>query len=162
MITTTATIISMPRLKPASLDQKITVGILIFLALVLPLSTFLTQQKTVWKNRAQTPTPQICPGERFGSFVYSIYYGELNNSDGQPLPQGTQVKFYSPRGELVGCGSLLNAPGKLAYTYIYGHDQSIDPSLFTGMYEGETPIIKVDEMDVTSTPQIVWQFTSTR
>jgi len=70
-----------------------------------------------------------CPAIPTGIFTH--YYGRALTADG-PLPAGTMILAYSPRGEVVGCAQV-KADGLVPYLRAYGADGDLP-----GLRPGET------------------------
>lgn len=91
---------------------------------------------------------QVCPSPQLGR---SHYYGYAY-INGQPAPLGTDIKIYSIRNDLVGCGSVDLANG--GYRFIIAWEENPD---FNGARSGEQLIFKVNGIRATTTPaEVVW------
>ncbi|MBU1017308.1 hypothetical protein KJ678_04070 [Patescibacteria group bacterium] len=107
-----------------------------------------------------TPTPTVlppgtCPEDRgIGLANKATYFGMFTAYD-HPVPTGSEVRAYSPREELVGCGKVQWQEGAVTFTNVYGTEQGY----FQGMEEGEAVTWRYnDEVVVTDPMPLVWHF----
>lgn len=86
---------------------------------------------------------------------FANYWGNLL-IDGVQAPLGTQVKAYSPRGNLVGEFSVTYT-GMYGYMRVYGEDNMFGASI-PGMRAGEQVTFKVNGIPAVSSPSaVLWQ-----
>jgi len=81
-------------------------------------------------------------------------YGSVTIS-GQQAPIGSVVQAVSPRGDTVGCFTVI-AAGLYGYMRIYGEDPTADPPI-PGMRAGEPVVFRVNGAPAVTTPLLYWQ-----
>ncbi len=96
-------------------------------------------------NTVSTGCEQITPTPYF-----TVVYGWVN-LNGELAPVGTRVEVFTPRGELAGC-YVLEEPGKLLMTHIYG----ADGEGISGFLPGEALTFKVNGVSTEGDTSILW------
>lgn len=78
----------------------------------------------------------------------TLVFGQVT-VNGEPAPVGTHVDVLTPQGDVVGC-FVVDTPGKLSLTHVYGADDSVSPTI-PGFKPGETLTFQVNGLPVTET-----------
>lgn len=97
------------------------------------------------------PPPEKCPNAHP---QWSEYYGRVH-IDGNPAPSDLPIRLFSPRGELVGCGTTKIENDRSIYPFIRAWGG--EPPDFKGMEDGEEVTFKVNKlMTLTEPAAVVW------
>ncbi|MBP7962824.1 MAG: hypothetical protein KBG20_18450 [Caldilineaceae bacterium] len=75
--------------------------------------------------------------------------------NGAPAPVGTVIQAINPRGDTVGCVTVVTA-GAFPFVRVYGEDAGASPPI-PGMRDGERITFRVTGALAKSTPSIYWQ-----
>lgn len=153
-----------------NLNQKLSLIIILFLAFSLPFSILITLKPVSWLQRAVSELPitppisppsyqtEVCPSawNLSNANTHATYFGYVYNLNGSLYPQGTEVKAYNNSGQLLGCGSLLNEDGALAFTNAYGEDPILLGHGINGFKEGDKVFFRVGSSWALTEPEIFW------
>jgi len=89
-----------------------------------------------------------------GTPYFSEYYGQAL-LDGAPLPVGSRVDAFNPRGDRVGC-FIVTSAGNYGFLRVYGEDADADPPI-PGMRAGEEVTFALNHHQADAGPAITWQ-----
>jgi len=86
-------------------------------------------------------SPQQCHVPQTPHF--SHYYGHAT-LDGRPVPAGTLVRAFNPRGDEVGCFEVTSR-GFYGYMRVYGESRGVTPPI-PGLRPGEQVTFKIGDL----------------
>ena len=89
-----------------------------------------------------------------GTPDWSQVYGNVTLF-GQPAPPGTVIEAINPRGDTVGCFTVVNQ-GQYGVMKVYGEDNAANPPL-PGLRAGECVTFRVNGVSAIPTPALNWQ-----
>lgn len=98
----------------------------------------------------EEPATSVCEGIA-PTPLATLVYGQIQWA-ASPAPAGSRVEFLTPRGEVAGCGIVME-DGILPFTHVYGADSGEA----AGFAEGELIYVRMNGMDLAEPLDFTWQ-----